>query len=275
MSDSATVDQSAIYRKLRRNAFYYDYRTGPVVLPSSGVESENKQRQSKMLSIDGVMESWRRGREECFEAAVQTDDGPKNLEGRVVSRPSADIQSGSVAGWQTELQEVDHAIRNAYDTLVPIKAVSAIWEQLDRTRELAAARSRLLLGKLGKPKLAPLPDWFKNQRDNLIVADEDELTANPRAVTVAELIVCAVAATVPNLTAEIETGPMGRVVIDWHVPKGRLQWMVESMDTPWPSAKVYQVSQETEPTSVNTLKTRIFYNAFDAIESLVQFLNDN
>jgi hypothetical protein len=255
----------------------YDYQTGRTF----SVESENKQRSSRILSIEGVMEVQRWGDEERIVAAVQTDEGPKNLKGSVVSPPpSVDIQSGAGSGWRMEFREADQAIRNAYDTLMPreaVRLISTIWEQLDRTSELAAARSRLLMGKLGKPPLAPLPDWFENQREKLCVADEGEVIANPRTVAVAELLVRAAIVRVPDnttLTAELETGPMGRVVIDWCVPKGRLQWMVDAIDIPWPSVKVYQVSHPSENGLPKKLDTRIFFNAFDAIDSFAAFLRN-
>jgi hypothetical protein len=288
MRDLASEIPPAIYRvQLRdmvaKGVVYYGYGRGrPVVLPQSMVQGESKQYQSRMLSIfEGVMESQWRGDEEIFEAAVDTDEGPKNLKGTVVPpHPSVEIQSGAVAiaRWQVGFREADQAIRNAYDTLVPreaIRVISTIWEQLDRTSELAAARSRLLIGKLGKPRLAPLPDWFKNQRDKLSMADEGEVIANPRAVAVAELLIRAAIAAVPDnleLAAEIETGPMGRVVIDWCVPKGRLQWMVDAIEIPWPSVKVYQVSHPSESGLPKKLGTHIFFNAFDAIDSFVGFL---
>jgi hypothetical protein len=206
------------------------------------------------------------------------EEQSSNLKILAPQRTFVDIQSGAISGWQTELREADQTIRNAYDKLTPkeaVRAISTIWEQLDRTSELAAARSRLLLGKLGKPRLASLPDWFENQRNNLSEADEGEITANPRAIAIAELLVRAVLAAVPDnpdLAAQIETGPMGRVVIDWYVPKGRLQWMVDALDIPWPSVKVYQVSHRSENGLPQKLETHVFFNAFDAIDSLVGFL---
>jgi hypothetical protein len=228
-----------------------------------------------MLDIAGVMEVVRWGDEERFEAAVQTDEGPRTFSG---SLPNLDVQSGSLYRWQVVLREVDRGIRRAYDSLCPkeaIKVISTIWEQLERTSELAAARSRLLVGKLGKPKLAPSPKWFEDQRAKLSEADEGELPVNPCTVTSAEFLIrAALAATPPHLRleAEIETGPRGRVVIDWLVARGRLQWMVEAIDIPWPSVKVYQVAHQPESSGVSKLESRAFYNAFDAIDSFVQFL---
>jgi hypothetical protein len=237
-----------------------------------------------MLDISGVMEIRRSrwGDEERFEAAVETDEGPKNLEGTVLPpRQSVDIQSGPRSEWQVDFREADRAVRDAYDNLSPrdaVRIISTIWEQLDRTSELAAARSRLLVGKLEKPRLVPLPRWFEDQRAKLLAADEDEVAASPYAISSAELLVRAAVAALSEdaaLEAEIETGPRGRVIIDWHVPKGRLQWMVEAVDIPWPSVKVYQVSQRPSSAQPNAFESRILYNAFDVIDSLVQYLGTN
>jgi hypothetical protein len=156
------------------------------------------------------------------------------------------------------------------------RVISTIWEQLDRTGELAAARSRLLIGKLERPTLAPLPKWFQDQRAKLFEADEDELPASPLAISSAELLVRAAVAAPSEgaaLEAEIDRGPRGRVTIDWNVPRGRLQWMVEAIEIPWPSVKVYQVSQRPSSTQPSAFESRILYNAFDVIDSFVGFLS--
>jgi len=206
------------------------YSKGSLVVSESiSSKSANKQCHSRMRNLNGVMEIHRWDDEEHFDAAVDTEEGPKNLKGTVVHPGSfVDVQSGAISKWQVTFQDANQAIREAYDKLIPkeaIKLISAIWEQLDRTSELAAARSRLLVGKLGKPKLAMLPKWFEDQRAKLLEADEGELAANPCAVTSAEFLVRASLAALQqnsDITAEIETGPMGRVIIDWCLPKGRL-----------------------------------------------------
>jgi hypothetical protein len=280
--DTCRIRLHAAAYKGRR--LYYGYRTGPYVLPESisPIKSESSQPEQRMLDIAGIMEVQRWGDEEGFEAAVHTEEGPKSLKGTVVRRWSSnDIQSGAIPRWQVSFREADQAIRNAYDTLTPkeaIQVISTIWEQLDRTSELAAARSRLLAGKLCKPKMVPLPKWFEDQRAKLHATDEGDIAANPLAVTSAELLVRAALAGIPDscgVEAELETGPMGRVIIDWRVPEKRLQWMVEPLDIPWPSVKVYQVSHEPYATSIDALETRVYYNAFDAVESFVRFVDGN
>ena len=36
-----------------------------------------------------------------------------------------------------------------------------------------------------------------------------------------------------------ESRTLGRVVVDWDVNWGRLQWLVEATDLPWPAVKVH------------------------------------
>lgn len=265
--------QKRLPETVGKGQLYGGYRTGSVVM-----SRDNRQLSRRMLDIAGVMEVVRWGDEERFEAAVQTDEGPKTFSG---SLPNLDVQSGSLYRWQVILREADRAIRRAYDSLLPkeaIKVISTIWEQLDRTSELAAARSRLLVGKLGKPKLAVLPEWFEDQKVKLLEVDEGELAANPCAIASAEFLVRAALAAISRgaeLEAEIEAGPRGRVVIDWHIPNGRLQWMVEAVDIPWPSVKVYQVAHKAAFDPRKALESRIFYNAFDVVDSFVQFLGSN
>ncbi len=282
MSDPTSEARPATYRT-RRGAGHnrvcdYTYRKGFVLSESISIKGE--QRQQKMLDVTGVMEVRRWGDEERFEAAVHTEEGPKSLKGTVVTSCSCiDIQSGAIPRWQVVFKEADQAIRKAYDTLEPREAtrvISTIWEQLDRTGELAAARSRLLIGKLEKPTLAPLPKWFQDQRAKLFEADEDELPASPLAIGSAELLVRAAIAALSEgaaLEAEIDSGPRGRVTIDWNLPRGWLQWMVEAIEIPWPSVKVYQVSQRPSSTQPSAFESRILYNAFDVIDSFVGVLS--
>ncbi len=51
--------------------------------------------------------------------------------------------------------------------------------------------------------------------------------------------------------------------------------MVEAIDIPWPSVKVYQVSHRPDSVEPSTFESRILYNAFDAVDSLVRFLSTN
>jgi hypothetical protein len=175
------------------------------------------------------------------------------------------------------LLEADEQIRRAYDRLPTreaIKAIAEIWEQLDRTAELAAARSRILVGKLSPPRLAPTPKWFEEAKEELRRA-EDGVAANPAASKSAELLIRAALARIGEdrqLSAEVEIGPMGRISIDWYIPHLRLHWLVDAIDIPWPTVKVYQVSIDKAGRERKTPRSRIFYNAFDAIDSFADLV---
>ena len=199
--------------------------------------------------------------------------------GAARERSSRDEQSGSAVLRQPEIAAAEQAIRSAYDRLQPddaLRTISEIWEQLDRTSELAAARSRILMGKMEKPRLAELPGWFQDQKPRLFDEEESVLVANPVAVETAELLVRALLAAIDeagDLQAEVETGPLGRVIVDWHLPGSRLQWMVEAVDLPWPCVKVYQLSHRTAGNTEAAAQTRIFHSAFGVVESSVEFIH--
>ena len=95
MSDSTSDVQPDICRAqwqkvVSRGAFRYAYRSG--VMPPSILRRESEQYSSRMLDVSGVMELQPWG---SFEAAVETEEGPKHLKGTVASRsPSVDVQSG-------------------------------------------------------------------------------------------------------------------------------------------------------------------------------------
>jgi hypothetical protein len=46
------------------------------------------------------------------------------------------------------------------------------------------------------------------------------------------------------------------------------------LDIPWPAVKVYQVSQIPKADGSKSMNTRIFFNAFDAIDSFKEFLSN-
>src|SRR4030042_1997240 len=189
-----------------------------------------------------------------------------------------DIRSGAPAGWRSALEKADQTIRAAYDNPQPreaLRTISTVWEHLDLTSELAAARSSLLMGKIDAPKLAELPTWFRVQEAGLLDAAEGGIGASPLAVETAKLLVQAVLASVEegeNLEAELETGPLGRVTIDWQIPGVQMEWMVEATDLPWPSVKVYQVHQRVDGEDLKPPQTHIFHNAFDVVEPFSELL---
>ncbi|MGD0899908.1 MAG: hypothetical protein ABR915_18905, partial [Thermoguttaceae bacterium] len=215
---------------------------------------------------------------ERFQASVHTSEGRKTLEGTVWPDPREDAQSGPLVAWRCELQAAEDAIRSASDgpnAVDALRAIAAVWERLDKAAELAAARSRILVGKVDMPALAPVPRWFADQEGKLCNGDEGEIAANPLAIRSTELLIRAVIARAAQRhipMAELDTGPLGRVVVDWQIPEKRLRWLVEALDIPWPSAKVYQVACRVTADGARAADTHIFYNAFDAVDSLVDHL---
>lgn len=193
----------------------------------------------------------------------------------VKRRGSGDLQSGALVRWEPAIKEADQAIRFAYDNQEPceaLKTISRIWEHLDHASELAAARSRLLMGKVDKPLLAELPKWFEDQEPGLRDEEEGQIAANPLAVESAALLVRGALAAVgetDDVEAEVATGPLGRVIIHWQIPGLRLEWLVEATDLPWPSVKVYHLLRRHDAAPPGPPKTRIFHNAFDAVEAFV------
>jgi hypothetical protein len=164
---------------------------------------------------------------------------------------------------------VEDAIRFVYASMEPreaILAISGIWECLDRASELAAARMRILLARLPQPRQSASPQWFTDT-DLSDASSSDSLD-------VCRMLVCACAASLGEFLPEAEAyvGPKGRIVLDWQLASGRLQWMVEASDIPWPAVKVYQVYQSVDGDRSSEPETRIFHAADQAIDSLISTL---
>ncbi len=247
--------------------------------PSGLWQSEwDLQVEKRMLSGPGDFEIWPSGR---IDGAIETEAGPIAFEGGTIcSTEQVDIQSGPLSRWPNAVEEAESAIRFAYDRMKPreaLRTIGQIWTELDRAGELAAARSRILAGKLGRLRLAEVPEWFTARKQALAAQLDDDGAASVDmlALQSAELLVraCLAADGPARPAAEVEAGPLGRVVIDWCMPKGRLQWMVEACHSPWPLIKVYELTQE-ESNDINApVQTRVLHNAFDAVESFVQSLS--
>lgn len=222
---------------------------------------------------EGVAQIW--AREGRIDGALQTSRGPLGFEGgRIVPKPSPDAQSGAQPDWRRFGEIATQGIRRAYDTMpLPeaLQEIAAIWEELDRCAELAASRSRLLLGKLDPPALYETPTWFQSQKAEVLEGAEEDGEAGPRAEAFdsAELLVRAGLATLEQreeIEAELQAGPLGRVIIDWGAPYGRLRWMVDVAELSWPAVKVFQL-RCSHPASFDVAPdTRILYNAFDVVQ---------
>jgi hypothetical protein len=252
----------------------------------SEAESTNQLRwvwdlqvKPRMLSGQGDFEIWPTGR---IDGAIDTEAGPIAFEGGTIcGAEQVDIQSGPLSRRRNAVEEAESAIRLAYDSMRPreaLRTIGQVWAELDRAGELAAARSRILTGKLGRLRLAEAPAWFTARKQALATERDDDGSASVDmlALESSELLVRACVAAIDGPAkpeAEVEVGPLGRVVIDWCVPKGRLQWMVEACHSPWPLIKVYELARG-ESNGINApVQTRVLHNAFDAVESFVQFLS--
>lgn len=217
-------------------------------------------------------------------AALETDGGPVVFEGgRLLGQYSDDVQSGPSPVWHVSLERANDAIRQAYDSLSPSEALSAIArirEELDRCSELAAARSRLLLGKLDPPGLCETPDWFVSQKAELVKSAEEDgdILPAPWVLDSAELLIRAVLVEVERpeaCVAELGVGPLGRLIVDWRVGQGRLRWMVDATEVSWPAVRVFQL-RRSGPGSLETLaETRIMYNAFDVVKETREHMRAN
>ena len=229
--------------------------------------------KSVMVTIKGgVAELWPSG---LVDAALDTDQGPISLEGgRVISE---DLQSGPITEWKSSLELTNSAIREAFDRFSPsvgLEVISDIWGELDRSAELAEARSNILLGKVEPLQLAETPEWFLQQKDVLLKEHADEYQVSPWALESTELLIRACVANVGamnELTAEVTAGPLGRIWVDWHIPQGRYQWLVDATDLPWPCVKVYLLRQDKTNSKA---ETKVLHNAYQVTEEFKLYLGE-
>ena len=188
-----------------------------------------------------------------------------------------DFNSGLIEKSRLWCDCISRQIRNAYDHLAPseaLNAISRIWENLDRTSNLAEARSRLVLGKLEIPPMVESPQWLLDQLADLSVSDAELAAANPLAIDAAQRLVrsCLFGVSEP-ITANVCRAPMGHVFVDWDVAPNVLQWEVVPAPLPWPGLKVNVVAMNTSKAKPE-IQSRIFHNAFDAIEQFHRHLRD-
>jgi hypothetical protein len=231
------------------------------------------------------LEKWYSG----FAAEVNWDaeepEATSDLTRKLTAYYGKEVQTGATLSvarprWREGIDAAADAIRAAYSKLPPAEAlntITTIWEHLERVSDLAAARSRILMAKLPKPLLAATPSWFADQVPALAQVTEGELPVNPLAIETAELLVQAVIAKVPEPSrwkAKVTTGPMGRVIVDWLIADRRLQWMVEAVDMPWPSVKIYQLARiANQPSSPP--ETNVLHTAFEAIDFFTRFTHSD
>ncbi len=164
-----------------------------------------------------------------------------------------------------DINDPETQIRMAYDSLTPIDAlfsIGMIWNDAEKTCELAAARCRLLLRNLPKPQLAELPSWFDECRNEWDQDDNESLS--PASLSASKLIVRHIASAYPTAKARVSVGLLGRVVLDWYDSESRYSWMIDPCDLPFPSVRIYEACEDKD----GSLQTRIIHDVFCAIDAL-------
>ncbi len=197
-----------------------------------------------------------------FEATVDTDEGPKYLSGVSVN----DAVNEATAFCQS----LNNQISRAFDALPPedaLRSIGAVWRLAENTCELAAARSRLVLGKLPRPCLSQTPDWYRNRLEEL--DEEDGAAVSPASLAASETIVRAVACKFPSLHAEVSVGLLGRVVLDWHALSSRYAWMIDATELPFPAVNIYEASSH----AVCGIETRIIHDMHEALCAIGEMAN--
>jgi hypothetical protein len=187
------------------------------------------------------------------------------------------VKSEFIERSKAACDELAQAIRDAHENLAPadaVKAITSIWESLDKTAQLAEARMRLCLPKLPTPELADRPDWIERQLPALKVGDEDLAASHPLAVEAADLLIRAcLQASGASIEADIEKGPLGNVIVDWNVEPHALQWEVEAARLPWPGVKVNALVMDNSAAKPQG-HTRIFHTAFEVIDHFKEQLDE-
>lgn len=222
------------------------------ILSGKSVERAGRDTE-RFFKANGICGLKRDG---SFEGTFDTEDGLKYLSG--VSAEDVPNESAAIC------QSLENQIRRSYDALPAndaLRTIGAVWAMAENVCELAAARSRLLLGKMPKPELAGAPQWFSTGCGQFDVEDRESL--NPASLHMATTIARCVANSLPALKADVSVGMLGRIVFDWHTT-ARLSWMIDAVDLPFPLVRIYEARQLYS----GQMDSRIIHNMFEALRSL-------
>lgn len=199
-----------------------------------------------------------------FEATVDVEGGVKYLSGVGVQRASNEAEATCKA--------LNYQVIRAYDALRPedaLQTIGVVWNMAEKTCELAAARSRLLLGKLPKLPSAAVPLWFENA---VLEWDaDDNAMLNPASLNAARKIVGCAAAEFPSLQAQLTVGMLGRVTLDWYIENVRCSWMIDPTDLPFPSTRIYEARRLPR----DKMQTRIIHDMHSALTALREIANES
>jgi hypothetical protein len=163
------------------------------------------------------------------------------------------------------LEILEGAVRSASclsDPRDALRAIDAIWSQIDEVSTLAESRMRILLKRVERPVLAESPEWLAPVLEALKETGDPDLgPPHPTAVESARRLVLATLAEVQgSRKASLEPSPGGSVAVTW--PRG-LRWLVALPRLPWPgvNVRVYTGSDATD------LEARTYHQAFGVIEA--------
>jgi len=231
----------------------------------SFLETGSLQRAAKeterFLEGDAVFEIDDDG---TFEATVSARSGMRYFSGIDPERVS------SVA--HATCRSMDNQVKRAYDAMPPWKALQAIgvvWNMAEKTCELAAARSRLVLGKLPKLASAGVPKWFE---DAVLEWDSDEREMlNPSSLDATRKILSCIALEFPDLLAQVTVGMLGRVTLDWYLDNARCSWMIDPTDMNFPSTRIYEARQLPH----GKMQTRIIHDMHSALLALREIISES
>lgn len=196
-----------------------------------------------------------------FEATLSTLEGPKYISG--VEQANGD--AGAVEECRQLSQKIDRRIRQLSGHPQPsyaLQVIRSIWQSAESTCELAAARSRLVLGKLAPVRKGQIPDWFERQVSQW--EEEDRQGVNPAALRAAQNVVSAVHTALPDLEGQVSVGMLGRVVVDWIGLTRRTRWMIEATDLSWPAVRIYEAKEDRQVGFATSVK----HDMLEALESL-------
>ncbi|MCH7988630.1 MAG: hypothetical protein IID46_05685 [Planctomycetes bacterium] len=192
-------------------------------------------------------------------------------------KPPTDLQSGFIHRSTVECDQAAYAIRAAHQHLSPedaVETIGTIWESLEKTGQLAEARTRICLGKLKEPQLAERPAWLAEQLQDLSQADEDLAPSHPLAIEAADRVIRAcLHLSTAEIEAKVQKAPLGNVLVGWDVEPHSLQWEVEAARLPWPGVKINALVVDNSGDKPQA-HTRIFHTAFEVIGHFSEQLHE-
>ena len=191
--------------------------------------------------------------------------------------PPTDLQSGIIQRSSAACEQAAYAIRSAHQHLSAkeaLKTIGTIWESLEKTGQLAEARTRFCLPKLPELQLADSPAWLTEQLGVLSQPDDDLAASHPLTIEATERLICAcIQSSKTDAKADVQKVPLGNVLVDWNVEPNSLHWEVEAARLPWPGVKVNAMVVDNSGDKPQT-HTRIFHTAFEVIEHFNEQLHE-